>query len=227
MSTTDTFRRRQAATNFDEQLIPRYSLVERLNHWFGALTYSYCLLTGLAFWTPYLFWMAAVVGGGPTARFWHPWFGIFFTVSQFLMFMHWSTDMEIDSDDRAWAGNIKYYIENDDDKLPPVGRFNWGQKLYFWGMVFSTILLLLSGFVLWYVAEVPWKFHMLRYIAILVHSSVALITIGLFLIHVYMSTLLELGSFGTMIHGTATRAWSWTFHRKWYYEVTGQSRPKQ
>jgi formate dehydrogenase subunit gamma len=227
MSTTDTFRRRQAATDFDEQLIPRYSLVERLNHWFGALTYSYCLLTGLAFWTPYLFWMAAVVGGGPTARFWHPWFGIFFTVSQFLMFMHWSTDMEIDSDDRAWAGNIKYYIENDDDKLPPVGRFNWGQKLYFWGMVFSTILLLLSGFVLWYVAEVPWKFHMLRYIAILVHSSVALITIGLFLIHVYMSTLLELGSFGTMIHGTATRAWSWTFHRKWYYEVTGQSRPKQ
>jgi formate dehydrogenase subunit gamma len=227
MSTTDTFRRRQDATDFDEQLIPRYSLVERLNHWFGALTYSYCLLTGLAFWTPYLFWMAAIVGGGPTARFWHPWFGIFFTVSQFLMFMHWSTDMEIDSDDRAWAGNIKYYIENDDDKLPPVGRFNWGQKLYFWGMVFSTILLLLSGFVLWYVAEVPWNFHLLRYIAILVHASVALITIGLFLIHVYMSTLLELGSFGTMIHGTATRAWSWTFHRKWYYEVTGQSRPKQ
>jgi cytochrome b subunit of formate dehydrogenase len=56
---------------------------------------------------------------------------------------------------------------------------------------------------------------------------VALITIGLFLIHVYMSTILEEGSFGSMVHGNVTRAWAWTFHRKWYYQVTGRSRPKQ
>ncbi|MGA7919512.1 MAG: formate dehydrogenase subunit gamma [Candidatus Acidiferrales bacterium] len=227
MSTIDTVRRPRTETEFDEELIPRYSMVERLNHWFGALTYGYCLITGLAFWSPYLYWLASIVGGGPTARFWHPWFGIFFTVSQFLMFMHWATDMEMDSDDRVWGDKIQSYIENKDDELPPVGRFNLGQKGYFWAMVFCTILLLLSGFVLWYVDAVPWKFHILRYVAILIHASVALLTIGLFLIHVYMSTFLELGSFGTMIHGTATRAWSWTFHRKWYYEVTGQSRPKQ
>ena len=68
------------------------------------------------------------------------------------MFMQWGGDMEVDNDDRVWADNIKAYIENEDDKLPPVGRFNWGQKIYFWAMVGSTILLLLSGFVLWYVA---------------------------------------------------------------------------
>ena len=66
-----------------------------------------------------------------------------------------------------------------------------------------------------------------RYAAILVHASVALVTIGLFLIHVYMSAILEEGSFGSMIHGYVTRAWAWTFHRTWYYEVTGRSRPKQ
>ena len=38
-------------------------------------------------------------------------------------------------------------FKNDDDKLPPVGRFNWGQKLFFWGMIYSIILLLLSGVV--------------------------------------------------------------------------------
>ena len=63
----------------------------------------------------------------------------------------------------------------------------------------------------------------MRYAAILIHASVALITIGLFLIHVYMSTILEEGSFGSMIHGYVTRAWAWTFHRTWYYEVTGRS----
>jgi formate dehydrogenase subunit gamma len=223
MSTIGTSPRARAATAFDEEPIQRYSLVERVNHWFGALTYVYCLLTGLAFWSPYLYWLAAIVGGGPTARFWHPWFGLFFAVSQTLMFLHWNRDMEVDSDDRAWADDIKSYIENDDDKLPPVGRFNWGQKLYFWAMVFSTILLVLSGVALWYVEALPWSFHILRYAAILVHASVALITIGLFLIHVYMSTFLEEGSFASMIRGTVTRAWAWTFHRKWYYKVTGRS----
>ena len=47
----------------------------------------------------------------------------------------------------------------------------WGQKLYFWAMIFSTILLLLSGVVLWYVDDVPWKFHILRYVAILIHCQ--------------------------------------------------------
>jgi formate dehydrogenase subunit gamma len=135
--------------------------------------------------------------------------------------------MAIDNDDRVWVDRIQFYIQNDDDKLPPVGRFNWGQKLFFWGMIYSIILLLLSGVVLWFTESLPWSWHILRYIAILVHASVALITIGLFLIHVYMSTFLEQGSLGSMIQGTVTRAWAWTFHRKWYDQVTGRSPRKE
>jgi formate dehydrogenase subunit gamma len=227
MSTTNTVSRPRTTTAFDEELVPRYSLGERLNHWFGALTYIYLLMTGLAFWSPYLFWMAAIVGGGPTARFMHPWFGLLFTASLFWTFKEWHRDMQVDDDDRQWSRDIESYITNEDEKLPPVGRFNWGQKLFFWGMFYSIILLLLSGIALWYTEALPWSLRFLRYAAVLVHASVALITIGLFLIHVYMSTILEEGSFGSMVHGKVTRAWAWTFHRKWYYEVTGKSRPKQ
>ena len=210
-----------------EGRILRYTLSERIHHWLAAFTYIYCLITGLAFWSPYLYWLAAVVGGGSAARLWHPWVGLLFAASYFWMSIQWHRDMEIDADDRAWEHEIKAYINNEDDKLPPVGRFNWGQKIFFWGMVYSTILLLLSGIGLWYTEAIPWKFHILRFAIILVHASVALITIGLFLIHVYMSTILEEGSFGSMVHGYVTRAWAWTFHRKWYYEVTGKPRPKQ
>ena len=227
MSTSDTVTRPRETTAFDEERIRRYTFLERVNHWFGALTYTYCLLTGLAFWTPYLFWLATMVGGGPTARFWHPIVGLVFTASLLWTFIEWRGDMVIDNDDKLWAKDIEYYIENGDDKLPPVGRFNWGQKIFFWAMGGSVILLVLSGFVLWFVESVPWSTHILRYAAILVHASVALITIGLFLIHVYMSTFLEEGSLGSMIHGTVTRAWGWTFHRKWYYQVTGRTQPKQ
>jgi formate dehydrogenase subunit gamma len=224
---TNAVGRTTTAAGYDEQPITRYTLAERVNHWFGSLTYIYLLITGLAFWSPYLYWLAAVVGGGPAARFWHPWVGLFFAASYFWMSFQWRRDMAVDDDDREWEAEIEFYIKNEDEKLPPVGRFNWGQKLFFWGMVYSTILLLLSGIGLWYTEAIPWKFHILRYLIILVHASVALITIGLFLIHVYMSTILEEGSFGSMVHGYVTRAWAWTFHRKWYYEVTGKARPRQ
>jgi formate dehydrogenase subunit gamma len=224
---TDAVPRTPAAARYDQELIPRYSFAERANHWLGALAYTYLLLTGLAFWSPDLYWMAVIVGGGPAARFWHPWVGLLFSASLFWSFVEWRRDMQVDDSDRAWADAIPQYIRNEDEKLPPVGRFNYGQKLFFWAMVYSVILLILSGVVLWYTEALPWSFRFLRYTAILVHASVAMITIGLFLIHVYMSTIMEEGSFGSMVHGTVTRAWAWTFHRKWYYEIAGAPRRKQ
>ena len=224
---TGAVPRSDTAVDRNEESILRYSLAERVNHWIGALCYIYLLITGLAFWSPYLYWLAAIVGGGPSARFLHPWFGLIFTASVLWSFKEWHRDMQMDDSDRAWAKAMPYYIRNEDDKLPPVGRFNYGQKLFFWGIFYSVILLLLSGLVLWYTDAIPWNFRFLRYAAVLIHASVALMTIGLFLVHVYMSAILEEGSLGSMIHGYVTRAWAWTFHRTWYYQVTSRSQPKQ
>jgi formate dehydrogenase subunit gamma len=214
------------AADHNEELIRRYSFGERANHWIGALTYTLALVTGLAFWSPYLYWLAAIVGGGPTARFIHPWFGLIFSASLFWTFKEWYRDMEVNEDDRAWAKAMPYYIQNEDERLPPVGRFNFGQKLFFWGILFCVILLLLTGVALWYTEALPWSWRYVRYVAILIHASAALISIGLYLIHVYMSTILEEGSFGSMVHGYVTRAWAWTFHRTWYEEVKGGTRSK-
>jgi formate dehydrogenase subunit gamma len=222
--TTDAVSRPRAAGQ-NEDTIVRYTFFERVNHWIGAFSYIYLLATGLAFWSPYLYWLAAVVGGGPIARAWHPWFGLIFTASIMVTFSQWRGDMEIDATDRAWAKAIPDYIKNEDEKLPPVGRFNYGQKLFFWGIFYSIILLLLSGVVLWYTETLPWSLRFLRYAAVLIHASAALITIGLFLIHVYMSAFLEEGSFGSMIVGRVTPAWAWTFHRTWYYKIIGRSQP--
>lgn len=214
------------AADQNEELIPRYSMGERANHWIGAFSYTFALITGLAFWSPYLYWLAAIVGGGPTARFIHPWLGVIFSLSLFWTFKEWCRDMEVNDEDRAWARAMPNYIQNEDEKLPPVGRFNFGQKLFFWGIFFCVILLLLTGVALWYTEALPWSWRYVRYTAILIHASAALISIGLYLIHVYMSTILEEGSFGSMIHGYVTRAWAWTFHRTWYEEVKGGTRSK-
>ena len=59
----------------------RYSFHERLIHWTAAVSYIYLLLSGLAFWSPWLFWIAIVLGGGTVARELHPWFGILFSIA--------------------------------------------------------------------------------------------------------------------------------------------------
>jgi formate dehydrogenase subunit gamma len=204
-----------------EGSILRYTLEERVNHWFGALTYSYCLITGLAFWSPYMYWLAAIVGGGPTARFWHPWFGVAFTVSMIVMYVHWYRDMEITDADERWKGAMEYYVKNEDEKVPPEGRFNYGQKLFFWLMFFGVFLLLISGIGLWFVEDIPWSLRWLRYLAVTVHVATALATIGAFIIHVYMSTAMVRGSFTAMVRGEVSTLWAKTHHRLWYEQVTG------
>jgi formate dehydrogenase gamma subunit len=135
--------------------ICRYTLSERVHHWVGFFAYFYCLVTGLAFWSPYMYWLASLVGGGPTARFWHPWFGIAFTLSMFWMYKMWRRDMFTTDADRRWSKVIKQYIENDDQDLPPEGRFNYGQKLFFWLMFYGVILLVISGLGMRFVESIP------------------------------------------------------------------------
>ena len=58
----------------------RFNFLERLVHWVVGVTFVLLLLTGLAFSYPSLFWLTAIVGGGPAARVLHPWIGMVFGV---------------------------------------------------------------------------------------------------------------------------------------------------
>jgi formate dehydrogenase subunit gamma len=204
-----------------EDRILRYTLGERVMHWVAGLSYVYLLATGLAFWSPYLFWVAGLVGGGPTARFWHPWMGVLWFASAFWMYAAWRRDMRITEADREWATHIVDYIRNRDENLPPIGRFNIGQKQFFWVMFFGGIVLLLSGVAMWFVNDIPPDWRWLRYTAVLVHVVAALLTIGAFIIHVYMGTAMVRGGFTSIIRGEVSSAWARMHHRLWYEQVRG------
>lgn len=199
----------------------RYRLEERLNHWLAGLTYLYLLVTGLALFSPYLYWMARPLGGGPTVRYWHPWVGLLFTVAVLWMHRIWRDDMRTTEADRAWNREVMKYIENRDDELPPVGRFNPGQKQFYWVMFFGTALLLVTGIVMWIPEYIPWSLRALRSIAILLHEIAALITIGAFIVHVYMGLFVVPGGFTAIVHGYVSREWARTHHRLWYDRVVG------
>src|ERR1700693_3488021 len=172
----------------------RYSFNERLVHWLAAVSYIYLLLTGLAFWSPWLFWLAVMLGGGPVSRMLHPWIGLIFFAGIVQMYALWASQMAVTPLDREWFGAIGHYIRNEDEEMPPAGRYNAGQKLLFWGFFVCGLLLLLSGAILWVPEWIPWNLRFLRYLAVLVHASSALLGIGLFMIHVYMSVFAERGA---------------------------------
>lgn len=205
--------------------ILRYNLHERLTHWAAAGSYIYCMCTGLAFWSPWFFWMAAVLGGGQISRTLHPWFGLIFTGSVVYLFGMWSKQMRFQPVDAAWWKALHYYIRNEDDKMPPAGRYNAGQKLLFWTFFWAGLVLLLSGLVLWFSDYLPWSLRWLRYAAVLVHPIAALVTIGNFMIHVYMGVFAERGAFGSVIRGDVSAAFAKRYHPGWYEEIAGSSDP--
>jgi formate dehydrogenase subunit gamma len=205
--------------------ILRYTFRERLIHWLAGVSYVYLLLTGLAFWSPWLFWLAMVLGGGngTVARGLHPWFGVVFTIAIFLMYGMWARQMKETPADRAWWGAIGHYVRNEDAEAPFADRFNPGQKLLFWSFFWSGILLFLSGLVLWFPQYIPWSLRFLRLLAVIVHPICALLTIGLFIIHVYMGTAMERGAFGSVIRGDVSRAWADKHHHNWYQRLLRES----
>ncbi|HXO22454.1 MAG TPA: formate dehydrogenase subunit gamma [Thermoanaerobaculia bacterium] len=205
----------------------RYSFRERLMHWVAGLSYVYLLLTGLAFWSPWLFWIAVVLGGATISRELHPWAGVIFFLAVLWMVGAWHSQMRSTENDRQWWRELKHYIRNEDDQLPAEGRFNAGQKALLWGFLWCGLLLLLSGLVLWVPHWIPWNLRALRLIAVIVHPIAALLTIALFMIHVYMGTAVERGAFGSMVRGDVSRRWAARYHRAWYERIVRDSSAKE
>lgn len=197
-----------------EQGILRYGMLERVVHWFVALTFIYLMLSGFALGYPRMTWLYDILGGGQTVRFLHPIVGIGFSVGALLMLFMWIRDMLFDDTDRQWTRELPRYVREGHSEAD-VGRFNAGQKGYFWFAVITALMLLLTGIPLWFpeLLSSGWN-QSVR----LVHHATFLATVGGFIIHVYMSTAMLPGTMPGMTGGNVSRAWAAWHHPRWFRE---------
>ncbi|MFQ5956323.1 MAG: formate dehydrogenase subunit gamma [Candidatus Brocadiales bacterium] len=193
--------------------IERFSLRERLVHWTVALSFIYLLLSGLALYSPRLYWISSILGGGTTASVWHPYAGAVFFIALTIMFYSWVRCMLLFPEDWQWLANIWSYITHSGKKLPEIGRFNPGQKILFWLMVSVGFLLLVSGVPLWFPEKFSWN---TRLASIFVHEVASIAAIGGIIGHLYMGTLAVPGSLGAMTRGRVTHEWARAHHPRWY-----------
>jgi formate dehydrogenase subunit gamma len=206
--------------------VVRYTFAERLMHGVTGLSYVYLALSGLAFWTPGLYWIATVLGGGYLTRVLHPWAGVVFAVAVAWMFATWRRDMRTSDADREWRRAMRYYIRHEDSRVPSAGRFNYGQKTMFWVMGWASLALLLSGLVLWWPeAFAAARWNGVRQAAILVHAITALVTIGAFIVHLYMGVAVVPGGLGAILHGDVSESWAREHHALWADEVAARRPP--
>jgi formate dehydrogenase subunit gamma len=210
------------ATAIPEDQVQRYNFAERAYHWINSFAYTYLMLTGLALFTPLAYWLAYVLGGPATIRYWHPWIGLVYFATIFWMHRLWKRDMQKIPQDEQWSKNIRAYAENRDEVMPPQGRFNAGQKQFWWVMFYCTFILLITGIVMWIPEKMPRELHWVLPIIIFIHSATALITIAAFIIHVYMSVWVTPGSVKAMVEGHVSTTWARTHHRLWYEKITGR-----
>jgi formate dehydrogenase subunit gamma len=202
-------------------LIVRYTPNERTNHWITAITFVLLALSGLAMFHPAMSWLYALLGGGQWTRILHPFIGCVMFVSFLILALRFWHHNYLDQADMQWMKQIDDVLNNREEKLPAIGRYNAGQKLLFFVMVICLVLLLASGIVIWRrYFSFYFPIGIIR-LAALVHAATAFVLIIGIVVHIYAALWVK-GSIGAMTRGTVTYGWARKHHPNWFKEIIGK-----
>ena len=168
-------------------LIERYEAADRDQPLAGRHHASSCWrCPGWRCSIPSMFFLTNLFGGGPWTRILHPFIGVvmFAVLRSGWRCASGATTCSTDND-RQWLSQWRDVIDNREDKLPEVGRYNAGQKVLFWVMVACLIVLLFTGFVIWRPYFAPAFTITLVRIAVLLHAIAAFVLILGIIVHIY------------------------------------------
>jgi len=204
-----------------ENELLRHPVYSRVLHWSVAAFFILALLSGLAIYTPWLYRvLTPLFGGGPMTRLLHPWFSLGFVAFFALQLLNWLQPMSWTPDDTRWMRRLKEYVANTDELEPEyVDFFNAGQKLYFWAIVGSWVIFLVSGVPMWFPRAFGRTTAAIGYVF---HDLAALVMLVGFIVHIYEGTAAQPGTFHSMTRGTVEKRWAWTHHPAWYLHATGR-----
>lgn len=201
------------------KMLRRYEDGDRMNHWFIALMFVLAGLSGLAFFHPSLFFFSHLFGGGQWARILHPFMGLLMVLGFLGMFVRLWKDNVITDADREWKKHTGDMLRGNKAAMPPVGKYNYGQKMVFWAMFTSLLVLLVTGFMFWRPWFAPYFPINLMRAAVLLHSVAAVVLIAATIMHVYAAIWVK-GTVRAMTRGTVSESWAKTNHALWHKEMT-------
>ncbi len=170
-----------------------FPLFTRIVHLVAAISFAFLATTGL------MVALGAFLGGGTlvrTARFVHIGAAIVFACDAPLMFLMWVKDMLPAVYDIKWLFILGGYLSKE-KKPVPAGKYNAGQKMWFWGATLGGGVMAYTGYVIW-AMQAP--LDTVRLYAI-IHNALGAFLVAFFLTHLYMSLFAIKGSLNSMITG--------------------------
>ncbi len=222
-----TFGPKDYTPKGDADLIPRYNVWERIIHAIVLIAFVVLMITGL------LVTYGRTFGGGTLTlllRQLHEMAGFVYTPAIIIMVLMWIKDALPAAYDLTWFTHAGGYLGYKGELKS--GRFNAGQKFWFWVIVVTAVVHIWTGLTLFYqsggapsmggawasngpfVANIYEQTDALRYMRLytMLHLIATVPLVLMFIVHVYMSALGARGAIGAMINGKFSRTAALKFH---------------
>ncbi len=209
------------------RMIVRFTLAERWMHWIVAISFCVLGVSGLLMlFGKYV--LLPVIGhtlfGWLTslAKNLHNFVAPLFIAGLLVFIVMYIKDNLPEKGDLFWALNSWKFFKGEH---LPAGRFNAGEKAWFWGGVVALCLIMTaSGLVMLFPNLEAFELRATFQQASVVHAIAAVLVIGAGLGHIYLGTIGVEGAYGNMRDGVTDETWAKEHHELWYNEVKGAKR---
>lgn len=195
-----------------------FSVFERAIHAIAGISFLVIVPTGL------IMMFGTELGGGAFvkgARTLHFIFTLPFIVAVVPMTLIWLKDMLPTSDDIKWLFILGGYLSKE-KKPVPAGRFNAGQKMWFYSCTFGGMVMIATGLIMYYRTDFSIlgmsPIDTLRGMAI-VHNVLGMAVMALFFTHIYMAVFAIQGAIHSIISGYKPEEEVEILHSSWYKEL--------
>jgi len=202
--------------------IERFTLAERWAHWVMGISFVVLGITGLIILFGKFVLLPVI---GYTLFAWlsalsknlHNFVAPLFAVSLLIFILMFIKDNLPKSYDLSWFAKAPGFFAG---KHIPSGRFNGGEKAWFWGGVVVLCLALVgSGAVLLFPNFDQLRSTMQQMSVI--HMVAGVLVIAASLGHIYLGTIGVEGAYQAMRSGYVDEVWAKEHHEYWYNDVKG------
>ena len=203
--------------------IERTTKAERYIHWFAAVTFVLLALTGLilSYGRYVLIPIMGPEGFSGTAaagKAIHGIVGHLFIGAVIFLFFGFIRDSWIDLKvDAQWILKGGGYLGGGHASA---GKFNAGQKAWFWVAILGGVVLIVTGLILDNNADQARVFMQNTHI---VHSICSVVVVAFFFVHLYLATVGVEGNLEAMVSGTMDENFVKQHHDLWYEEIKDKS----
>jgi len=212
----------------DGKKVEAFSLYNRTIHQIAAVSFIVIVPTG------FIMTFGDFFGGGVFVRMCKNLHGVFtipFAIVVIPMFLMWLKEAFFNFDDVKWMMILGGYLSKEKKPIP-AGKFNAGQKMWYWIATLGGMVMVLSGATMFFMdfniemiknLSGLSQIDFLRVMAI-VHNVVGFAVVALFITHVYMSVFAIKGAIHSILTGHKEEEEVKILHSSWYRKLKEQGK---